>query len=224
MAPTKNNRRGVTFLEIVFAVAILACAMIPIITMSQQSIKRAGFNIHRVTATMLSNQLMERYRTMPFTWLEKQFGDGNVDLTGNLSSDPILASPALPKSYKELLKKYTVTGSFEDVSGDQTLGLLSFTVQWMADRKTKRKSKLSLGKAVINYEKFGIKTVNTQGGFLQTGGATISSLNTDWNAPPPTNPSSTGPTTPTVPTDTNTGASPTTAIPPNPFGAINNYG
>ena len=223
MARPRNCRKGVTFLEIVFAVAILACAMIPIITMSQQSIKRSGFNIHRVTATMLSNQLMERYRTMPFAWLEKQFGEGNVDLSGNLNSDPILASPALPKSYKKLLKKYEVTGSFEDVSSDESLGLLSFTVQWKASRKAK-KSKLSLGKAVINYEKFGIKTVNTQGGFLQTGGATISSLNTDWNAPPPANPTSTNPSTPIVPTDTNTYASPTTNIPPNPFGAINNYG
>ncbi len=224
MVSKLRQKRGVTFLEIVFAVAILAVAMLPIIQMSRQGIKRTGFNIHRITATMLSNQLMERYRTMPFAWLDDKFGTGDVDLTSTLSSDPILASPALPKSYKKLLEKYTVTGSFQDVSGDESLGLLSFTVKWQADRKA-AKSKLSLGKAVINYEKFGIRTVNTQGGFLQTGGASISSMNTDWNAPPPTNPTSTSSTSnPIVPTDTNTSASPTTYIPPNPFGAINNFG
>ena len=214
----KNRRRGVTFLEILFSVALLAVAMLPIIQTSQSSIRRTGFNIHRVTATMLSNQLMERYRSMPFDWLEENFGAGEIDMKEIMKKDSLLASPALPKSYMDILEKYEVSAKFEDVSGDESLGLLSFKVKWRASRNAP-KTELSLGKAVINYEKFGIKTVNTQGGFLQSGDNSISRLNTDWDSDAPSTASDSGVFTPS-----NSSSSPGFSFPEDPFTTINTLG
>ena len=60
MRELRRQSRGFTFLEIVFAVAILACAMVPIMTSMQFGTRRTGFNIKRITATMIANSYMER--------------------------------------------------------------------------------------------------------------------------------------------------------------------
>jgi len=178
-----KQRRGFSFLEIVFAIALLATAMIPIMQTSQMGIRRTGFNIHRITGTMLSNQLMERYRNMPFTWLEDSFGAGEVDMKEALEKDPVLGSPFLPDAYKSLLKKYEATASFEDVSGDSTMGLLSFDVKWKASAKA-AESHLALGKVVINYREFGICTIGPQGSFLQQGELSAFTLTSQGEAIP----------------------------------------
>lgn len=185
MAPRahRRGRRAFSFLEIVFAIAILACAMLPIIQGSRGGIRRAGFNLHRITATMLTNQLMERYRTMPYAWLLEQFGSGDVDMAQALKQDAVLGSPFLPESYAKMVEGFNVRGSFSDLCGDGALGLLSFAVEWKAT-PTAKPSTLSLGKVVINYKKFGITTVGPSGGLLQEGDLSVAALSHAGDAPP----------------------------------------
>lgn len=173
----RNKRKGITFLEIMFASIILAVALLPIIQSSSQNIKKTGYNIHRSTATMLINQLMERYKSMPFSWLTEQFEAGSVDMADLLQNDPVLASPFVPESYKKRVGDiYEVTGSFEDIHGNESIGLLSFKVKWKPNPRIKATS-ISLAKTVINYAKFGVQTSGTQGAFLQEGGSAPSQLN-----------------------------------------------
>jgi hypothetical protein len=175
--PLNSNRRGITFLEIMFASIILAVALLPIIQSSSQNIRRTGFNIHRSMATSLISQLMERYKSMPYSWLTKQFEAGTIDMSDLLQNDPVLASPFVPASYKERIADvYEVTGSFEDIQGNEAIGLLSFKVKWKSNAKVKATS-ISLAKTVINYAKFGVQTSGTQGAFLQEGGSAPSKLN-----------------------------------------------
>ena len=173
----KNNRKGISFLEIMFATIILSVALLPIIQSSSQNIKKTGFNIHRSMATMLISQLMERHKAMPYEWLTKQFEGDAVDMGSLLENDPVLASPFIPPDYKKQIRdRYEVTGSFKDLYDNDSMGLLSFKVKWKSNSRAKARS-ISLAKTVINYAKFGVQTSGTQGSFLQTGGGAPSELN-----------------------------------------------
>jgi len=172
----KKNRKGITFLEIMFASMILAVALLPIIQSSSQNVKRAGFNIYRTTATMLANQLMERYKSMPYSWLTEQFG-AESNINELIQKDPVMSSPFVPEAYKkQIADRYEVTGSFKDIKGDETIGLLCFNIKWKRSARAVTSS-ISLAKTVINYEKFGIQTSGSQGSFLQDGSLAPSSLN-----------------------------------------------
>ncbi len=153
--PLRFRRRGFSLLEVIVTVVILSIALVPIFAYFGSAPKRSAVTMHRALAHTLANQLLERYRAVPYDTLQRAFGQGEEQARSIISQDPLIRWEAQPRDIAHMVRNYEYTRDivFEPVQGQPGLALLRVYVRWKMGDVPPREVQIS--RVIVDYAKVG---------------------------------------------------------------------
>ena len=118
----KKRNIGFSLAEVLIAVCIVAFALVPILTMSGSSSKKASFSEFNIFYQSRAVRVLEHYSLVPYGSLKKlATGDkGAIEVT--------LSDPPIPYEFKRKLKSGNEMLHFEEF--EPGFGKLTATMQW----------------------------------------------------------------------------------------------
>lgn len=125
---------GVSLVEILVVVLVVAGALIPIFGLMTSNARQVSFNSDRAVALILATQVVERYRHERFSDLETLFATPESGAAA-LQGDPVLNELAMgiPEAMESLYFKFTRVAWFELIEPG-LLGKLVVKVTWTSNQ------------------------------------------------------------------------------------------
>ncbi|MBI4872397.1 MAG: prepilin-type N-terminal cleavage/methylation domain-containing protein [Candidatus Riflebacteria bacterium] len=154
-ARSRERYGGFSLLEIMMTVVILAVALIPLFEYFGSAPHRTSLTIHRALALTMANQLLERYRAVPYALLKEQFGQGEEKARESLVADPLIRPEAMPADLRQLFDscKFERDVVFEEIPGRPGLALLKVFVRWKLGDVPPRE--MNLARVIVDYSRLG---------------------------------------------------------------------
>ena len=147
----RARRRGVSFIEILAVVAIMALCLVPFMSYFSVGTKNAGSMLGRTVGLDLAYQVMDRLSAQPVSRLEV-FSGTTGDAESLLAEDAILKADALSPGYRKMFDdyKYRRHVTFErSGSAAHCLGTLRVRVTWTIPSQN-RPGEVTISRVVID--------------------------------------------------------------------------
>jgi len=127
-----NGRRAFSLTEVLVALAIIAFALIPIVTMSSTTTKQAVFSEYHVFFQARAMRVLQHYSILPYRDLAMLATgpDGAIHVT--------LTDPPIPHEFRRKLKTAIEVLEFKEL--EPGLGKLTATMQWRFPTDTVRQA------------------------------------------------------------------------------------
>lgn len=133
---TKMGKSGFSAIEIVISVVVLACALIPILTLVSSGKKSAAITEYHVLAQMRARRIIEVVSSYPY----KNLTSLPVAETGGIKIPGEMTSTAFPENYQNKIKNYEELLFIENL--ETGISLATVKVNWTLATGDKRKYEL----------------------------------------------------------------------------------
>lgn len=149
--PRRPARRGVSFIEILATVVVMALVLVPFMSYFSMGTRNAGSMLGRTVGLDLAYQAMDRLSVQPVSRLEVYSGISG-DAEDLLSRDPILRVDSLSPGYRKMFDDYQYKRHVtfqKSPSPTSCLGTLRVRVTWTLPSQN-RPGEVSISRVIID--------------------------------------------------------------------------